>query len=163
MPTEAEIRKALGVVLGRDLTPETADQVVVREYVSVWTQETEASVTSREIGTSGHSTNACRKQPALDVGGTSRTGADGKVTLDLSDYICEFSRDQHFEFSRPINFVATPRSKTPAFLTSMQTLTGGVADVAITVFSWDANGNPGKNVSFDWRCFVPATSAWEVE
>jgi hypothetical protein len=109
-------------------------------------------VTSREIGTTGDSTKRCRREGALDVGGTSRTDANGTVEIRLTDYICQ--PPTPYEFFRPINFVATPQSRAPVFLTSVQTPTGG--DVAIMVFSWDANGSPLRNVSFDWRCFVPA-------
>lgn len=154
MPEEAHVRKAFEAVLGEELPAEIGDEVVLRIPVAVTarTLTDRASVTSREIGTTGDSTKVCAPRAALDVGGTSRTAANGRVKFRLSDYHCL----EAIVVFNPVNFVATPQSKVPAFLTSVQTLTGSpFDDVSITVFSWDANGNPMQTVSFDWRCFVP--------
>ena len=164
MPTEDEVRKALGVVLGRDLPAGIGDEVQAREHLAVWVRENQAVVTSRDVGMTGGSSKTCGGDFALDVGGTSRTETDGKVKLNLSDFVCQPGHFQIFQFGHPINLVATPQSDAPIFLTSRQTLivrNGAYTDVAITVFSWDANGSPVKDVSFDWRCFVPATELTE--
>lgn len=162
MPKEAEIRKALGLVVGRDLASGVGDDVVARDHLAVWVREVHAVVTSRDIGSTGEASKTCGGDFALDVGGTSRTDSIGTVKFNLTDYVCQPPARRTFEFGRPINFVATPQADTAIFLTSIQTLLmlrvgGGFSEVAITVHSWDSSGSPAGDVSFDWRCFVPAT------
>ena len=69
---------------------------------------------------------------------------------------------QYTEVAFPINFVATPRSMAPVFLTSTQALkatgAGQFTDVDITVFAWDVKGKPANGVPFAWRCFVPSST-----
>ena len=77
MPKEADVRKAFEAVVGRDLPADIGDEVVLRETTAVSTVVQDASITSREIGTTGSSSKACRSTAAFDVGGTSRTAADG--------------------------------------------------------------------------------------
>jgi hypothetical protein len=153
MAREADVRKAFEAILGRDLETDVGDEVLLREAVAVWTViENDASITSREIGTTGSSTKACRGNVnALDVGGTARTTSNGTVKFRLSDFYCGTGGKY---FLRPINFVGTCQSKAAVFLTSFQTLTASFDDVEITAFAWDANGKP-QAVTFDWRCFVP--------
>jgi len=164
MPTEDEVRKALGVVLGRDPPAGIGDEVQAREHLAVWVRKHQAVVTSRDVGMTGGSSKTCGGDFALDVGGTSRTETDGKVQLN-SQRLCLPARAlSDFPVWPPHQPRRYPQSDAPIFLTSRQTLivrNGAYTDIAITVFSWGANGNPAKDVSFDWRCFVPATELTE--
>jgi len=95
---------------------------------------------------------SCNESALLDVGGHSSTGADGTATVLVSNFVCNFTT---YNYSEPINVVATPRTASPVFLTLTHTLvtqTGQFNDIQINVFTWDTNGNPAPNVSFDWRC-----------
>jgi hypothetical protein len=56
--------------------------------------------------------------------------------------------------------VATARSSNPFFVTATLTLVkdpntaSSNHDVQITLYAWDAAGNPAPSVSIDWRCRV---------
>lgn len=95
----------------------------------------------------------CNDSTLLDVGGLSSTGADGTATVLVSNFVCNFHA---YTYSEPINVVATPRTASPVFLTLTHTLTPA-NDIQINVFTWDANGNPAPDVSFDWRCRAAAS------
>lgn len=91
----------------------------------------------------------CNESTLLDVGGLSSTGADGTKIVLVSDFVCFFNG---YTYSEPINVVATCRTASPVFLTLTHTLVASGTDIQINVFTWDANGKPAPNVSFDWRC-----------
>jgi hypothetical protein len=153
MPKGADIRKAFETVLGRDLPTDIGDEVLLRDSVGSYTVVEDALITSRDIDTTGDSSKSCgRISLAFEVKGGSQTAADGTATFSLSDFFCP----RTVTFGHPINFVATPRSRIPVFLTSLQRLTASRDDVTVTVFAWDANGDPLGSVAFYWRCFVPA-------
>jgi hypothetical protein len=150
-------------------TGEFADEVVLRERVSVWMShlegKPEAYSTFREIGTTGNSSKSCGVTSLLDISGTFYTGANGTAEFLLTDFWCnewfDFAGRHAFEY--PVIFIATPQTNAPIFLTSLQVLVahqnvavpGPVNDIKLTVFSWDTNGNPTGNVVFDWRCSAP--------
>lgn len=150
MGKNAELKKHFEAILGRDLEADTGGRVVVRERVGTYFDH-EGRATSRDIGTTGASTKGCGNTRLLDVSGVGRTGTDGKVEFLLSDFHC--INDIRIKY--PINFLATPRSHAPAFLTTARTLTQDWTDVKITVSSWDPTGKPAGNRSFDWRCRIP--------
>jgi len=77
------------------------------------------------------------------------------VEFLLSDFHCE----NNIAIQHPANFLATPRSQTPVFLTATRTVTKDARDVKITVCSWNATGKPAGNTPFDWRCRVPYAEA----
>jgi hypothetical protein len=114
-------------------------------------------VTSRNIDTTGESSQACVDTEILDVSGIGLTGTDGKVEFLLSDFHCE---GRALKIQAPLNFLCTPLSTSlstvPAFLTTSRTviLTNVGADVKLTVFSWDPTGAPAPTTFFDWRCRI---------
>ncbi|MDH3264354.1 MAG: hypothetical protein OEM24_10175, partial [Paracoccaceae bacterium] len=85
---------------------------------------------------------------AMDIGGKSVTGSDGKMRWKLSNYICDLGR---IVIEEPVAFVATPRATTPFLMTSITVSLGN--DLEIDVFSWDVNGNPAAGTRFSWRCW----------
>jgi hypothetical protein len=149
MAKEADLRKHFEAILGQDTAADVLDEgVVVRTDVAAYSSIVDGSVTSREIGTTGDSTKTCRQAGLLDVSGLARTGADGTTKFVLSDFFC---RAEGVAISYPVNFVATPRSRTPVFLTARRSLTADL-DLEIEVLTWDVTGSPAPNISFDWRC-----------
>lgn len=151
MAEKRDIKKHFEAILGRQLDIDLDGEVVIRSPVGVNTFEPDGSITSRDIGTTGASTKACGSARVLDVSGTARIGSDGTAKFVLSDFHCVEGSVYH----HPVNFVATPQSHSPVYLTSVQTLTSNRRDVTITVHAWDMNGTPAPNASFDWRCCVP--------
>ena len=153
MGKNADLKKHFEGILGRDLEIDIDGEVVVRERVGTYTHHLEGRATSRDIGTTGASTKACGQTRILDVSGVARTGTDGKVEFLLSDFHC--ADVGRVSIEHPVNFLATPRSLSPVFLTAIRTVTGNGRDVKITVSSWDPTGTPAGNTPFDWRCRVP--------
>lgn len=149
MPEASGVRKHFEAILGREV--EADGEVTLRERVSVYVEE-KGRGASREIGTAGSSTKSCAARIALDVSGLARTGADGKAEFLLSDFHCHTDR---IVFEYPTNLVATPRSRTPVFLTSVCSLTSDRKDVKIVIMAWDQAGAPAPRTGFDWRCRVP--------
>src|SRR5262245_22410322 len=128
-------------ILGATLDPDEDPGVVaLREATGTRLYEPERFVTSREIGTTGASTKACRKYSFNDVTGRSRTGSNGTVQFLLSDFYCP--RPGPDPFTHPVNFVATPITQLPRFVTAQAVLVTGDKDVQITVRAWDEAGRP---------------------
>ena len=152
-----EIKKQVETITGRkiDASPEQLIQLFFR--VSLSSSE-DGVVMSRSIILPGKSCVATTAfQPAatlLDVSSRSSTGADGKVVFLLTDFICSTINS----FSEPICLLVTPNATTPSYATMTHRLVpnpaapGSFNDLQITVFTWNANGSPAPNVSFDWRC-----------
>lgn len=97
---------------------------------------------------------SCVSSSLLDGNASSTTGGNGNVTFLLSSAIClPLVRS----LAAPINLQATVRSASPSFLTMTYSLVpdpnspNSYNDVQITVYTWDATGNPAPNVTFDWR------------
>ncbi len=90
----------------------------------------------------------CFSGQAMDIGGKSITGSDGKMRWILTNYICE---DALRVIEEPVAFVATPRATGPVMMTSNTVSTGN--DLVIDVFSWNADGTPAANIRFSWRCW----------
>jgi hypothetical protein len=90
----------------------------------------------------------CFAGQAMDIGGKSITGSDGKMRWTLKDYICE---DPLMFIEEPVAFVATPRAAGPVMMTSTTVSTGN--DLVIDVFSWNTNGTPAASTRFSWRCW----------
>lgn len=89
----------------------------------------------------------------LDVSSSSSTDATGKRTFLLSDALCNTANS----FDEPVNLVVTPNTQTPCYATMTHALVppapgSAFNDLQIVVSTWDANGNPAPNISFDWRC-----------
>jgi hypothetical protein len=90
----------------------------------------------------------CFSGQAMDIGGKSITGSDGKMRWILTNYICE---DALRVIEEPVAFVATPRATGPVLMTSNTVSTG--TDLVIDVFSWNTDGTPAANTRFSWRCW----------
>lgn len=154
MTKQRNLKKHFEAILGRELEAPEPGDVVLRDRIASYTAA-EGSITSREIGTTGDSTKACSAANLLDVSGVARTGEDGTAEFMLSDFFCEFLGKNRPSFQFPVNFVATPRSLTPVFVTGLARPTSGRKDVRIRVAAWAASGTPAPNTSLDWRCRVP--------
>ena len=101
-------------------------------------------------------TNFCRESRELDLSGSATTAANGKAVFKLSQFLCPMPREA---FAYPINFLATPHTVKPYFLTATHTLLPNGVDVEVTVFAWEPGGRPAGGVYFHWRCrlaIVPA-------
>jgi len=141
-------------ILGQELDLEGQGDVLLRQNVGAYTRPS-GFVTSRDIGTTGESTQTCAITDLTDVTGFGRTGADGSAEFLLNDFVCEsFGRSSRHVVEHPVNFVATPLSTSPVFLTCRRISVDDGTDVRITVMAWDPTGAPKPNTSFDWRCRV---------
>ncbi|MGB5558599.1 MAG: hypothetical protein WBN04_11370, partial [Paracoccaceae bacterium] len=85
---------------------------------------------------------------AMDIGGKSVTGSDGKLRWKLSNYICDIGI---VFIDEPVAFVATARATVARMMTSNTVSTG--RDLEIDVFSWDSDGKPASGTRFSWRCW----------
>lgn len=108
--------------------------------------------------------NSCATSFILDVAGSSVTGADGLVVVNLNAFHCldkpVVAGGAALRYEAPINVVATPRS-TPCFVTAkvgIAPVPGGNDDVHINLRARDANGEPLEGVRIYWRCMVPTRS-----
>jgi hypothetical protein len=111
---------------------------------------------SRNVIFPGKSCTQASTLPAsfLDVSSSSSTDASGRQVFLLTDFICSTANS----FGAPVTLVVTPFARTPCYATMTHTLVpnpsapGSFNDLQIAVFTWDANGQPAPNISFDWRC-----------
>jgi len=147
-PDPAEAKKQLEAMVGQeidiDITPE---KVGIFQFPTGAHDVTDGIVASRLIFPPR---KFCTASPLLDASGATTTGTAGNVTFLLSNVIC---LPQVRSLAEPINLLATAHSTTPFYVTTTHTLVGGT-DVQITLFSWDAKGNPAPNVTVHWRCRV---------
>lgn len=103
---------------------------------------------SHGTGTGGGPREFCFAGQAMDIGGKSVTGSDGKMRWVLKNYICD---DRLIAVDEPVAFVATPRATGPVLMTT-NTVSSG-SDLVIDVFSWTITGAPAANTRFSWRCW----------
>jgi hypothetical protein len=148
---ERDLKKHFEAIIGTKLESEFPDEIVLRERIAIYTEE-KGKYTSRHIGTTGNATKACADTQFLDISGIARTGKDGTVKLMLSDFHCVSSR-RRFEW--PAIVVATPRGRSPVFVTAQASPTSDRKDVIIKIATWDASGSPAP-YSFNWMCRVPS-------
>ena len=148
-PKAEEVKKQLEALAGRDLHV-PADQLLKIWFPAGAYSYNEGNACWRSIFpiVPGKS---CSDATLLDVSGANSTADNGQLIFQISEVVC--FTDAHI-LSEPINVVVTPRSSSPCFATQAHLLINSNTDVQITVFTWDANGNPAPNVSFDWRCRV---------
>jgi hypothetical protein len=119
--------------------------------------------------TTGESFKRCNLASLWDVGGSSRTKPNGIATFNLSDFWC----NQGHLLSNLVDFVATPWTSLPVYLTYQRELVmegaspnqtlGPGNDVRITVRTWNPDGSPAGDVSFTWRCLVGFLTSGGVE
>jgi hypothetical protein len=153
MPENKDIRSALDELLGEELTADQLQNIQLFLKVATWNRIEEGRVTKTSPLIAG---KFCESQKLLEVSGVAATRANGKVRFRLKEFICL----DLLTFDYPINVVATPLASRPVFLTVKHSLVMNPAntlgeDVAIEVFTWDANGAPAPQISFNWRCRVP--------
>ena len=147
MPAKSDIKKQLEAVFGHPISEDAVQFIGLFHSV--------ASYTFSDGFTTQQSfivplPNRCYQTRFLDVSGFATTGIDGKSLFRLTSFLCPAGE----RFLHPINVVATPFSSTPCFLTVVHSLLNNGDDVEIKVSTWDANGAPAPNVSFNWRCRV---------
>ena len=145
-----DVKKQLEALGGREILVESAQLKFLRYPVGAY-DYSDGLVASHSIF---FPSKRCDNAKLLDVSGSSSTGTDGKRAFRLSDYVCF----QHRLLQAPVNVLATPSSTAPFFVTTSHALVDPndllKSDVEITVFGWDANGNPAPNLAFHWRCRV---------
>jgi hypothetical protein len=98
----------------------------------------------------------CADAELLDTCGYATTGSGGQVTFRLRSVLC--ARHDLDDFSEPVNLLATPQATAPFFMTVNHELIANNSDLQITVYAWNPGGTPAANVSFYWRCRLPATT-----
>lgn len=105
-------------------------------------------------GVIGPSAN-CSARQLLDISGTGKTGENGTVELRLSSFLCRDGFPDGFE--TPAIVLVTPRAQAPIHATTRAYVTtdNDDRDVIIEVETWDADGLPAPNQSFNWSCRVP--------
>lgn len=97
----------------------------------------------------------CNAINQLDVSGWWVTGDDGKAGLLLSQFICLSE-----SLVDPVTLVATPTSADrPTYVTAQHALVDNGNDVEMTFWTWNPDGTPAPETSFDWRCRVPY---WDI-
>jgi hypothetical protein len=154
---EAEIKKQLEAIAGHEI--DLKEDVLIPQlffFVASYNRVEKSAVTKQSIILP---IKTCNDATVIDVYGVSSTGGDGKRIFQLRDFIC-VDVPSSIVFSEPVNVVATPRSEGPFFLTMTHAvrITADITDVQITVFAWNANGEPAPNVPFDWRCRAQVNS-----
>jgi hypothetical protein len=158
MATKPDTKKHLEAILGHKLSEDAVQliQVIFPVATHTFSADENTFTTLRHLFIAGP--NECRSARLLDVSGLASTESNGQSVFRLSDFICRSSPPRANNYQQPINVVATPRSITPCFLTVTHSLVNtaslNAVDVEIKVFTWDANGAPAPNVTFDWRCRV---------
>jgi hypothetical protein len=153
MPENKDIKRALDELLGEELSAEQLQNIQLFLKVATWNRIEDGRVTRTSPILPG---KFCDPQKLLEVSGVAATGANGKVRFRLKEFLCL----DLLTFDYPINVVATPLASKPVFLTVKHSLVMNPAnnlgeDVAIEVFTWDANGAPAPKIAFNWRCRVP--------
>jgi hypothetical protein len=151
----AELKKQLEGLAGGQIDVAQEELVQLNFPMCGQTYTPDATVTFRRIILPG---KFCSQMRLLDAHGGATTGTDGKGTFLLSGFLCSSVNS----FAPPVNLLATPRSATPAYVTSTYTLVpnpnaqGTFQDLEITLFTWGANGKAAPNISVDWRCRLVA-------
>jgi hypothetical protein len=145
MATKSDTKKQLEELLGEKLDDDAVQLIQLVQRVALSTV-TSGETTQRHIF--GDFPNTCSSNNVLDVSGYASTGSNGQRLFRLSDFLCVSDRVFHY----PINFIATPFSSQPRFLTATYSIVNNGADIEIKVFAWDANGVAAQNVYFNWRC-----------
>jgi hypothetical protein len=149
LPKAEEVKKQLEALAGRDLHV-PADQLLRLWYPAGAYSYTDGNACWRSVlpiipGKS------CSGANLLDVSGVNETADNGQLVFPISAVVCFTDA---YALNEPINVLVTPRSSSPCFATQTHALINSNTDVQITVYTWDANGNPAPNVAFDWRCRV---------
>ncbi|MGC1483548.1 MAG: hypothetical protein WA789_07140 [Candidatus Acidiferrum sp.] len=149
LPKAEEVKKQLEALAGRDLHV-PADQLIRLWYPAGAYSYNDGNACWRSVFPIFPG-KSCSDATLLDVSGVNSTADNGQLVFQISEVVCFM--DAH-ALSEPINVVVTPRSSSPSFATQTHALINSNTDVQITVYTWDANGNPAPNVAFDWRCRV---------
>lgn len=149
LPKAEAVKKQLEALAGRDLSA-PAEQLFRLSYPAGAYSYNDGNVCWRTF-LPIFPGKSCSEATLLDVSGALSTGANGQLVFPISEVVCFTDA---YVLSEPINVVVTPRSASPSFATQTHALVTNNTDVQITVYTWDANGNPAPNVSFDWRCRV---------
>jgi hypothetical protein len=95
----------------------------------------------------------CRDSGVLDVSGGAVTNASGVATIRIGDFVCLSDLDI---LSLPVNLVATPRARTPTYLTVRTLLANHGVDenLSFEVYAWNAQAQPAGGAPFYWRCTI---------
>lgn len=137
------------------------DPFPLRVDVGLWERNRLGFITSTTYSSTTDDTRqACTLSRLWDVGGISQTKANGKVAFLLGDFLCPEILDP---ITSPIDFVATPWTSSPVYLTYQRALVEKNTDVRFTVMAWKPDGSPAGLVSFTWRCLLGYAEGLGVE
>jgi hypothetical protein len=149
-PKPEDVKKQLETLTGQDLNI-PADLLIKLWYPAGTYSYNDGYACWRSIFSPFPGGKSCSGASLLDVSGVSSSAANGQLIFAISQFVCF---PQLHALAEPINVVATPRSAGAFFVTQTHTLVNNNTDVQISVYTWDAAGNPAPDVSFDWRCRV---------
>jgi hypothetical protein len=153
----AELKKQIETIVGHEIDPGVERIITLfhpaGSYAVFWMDQSAQACWRRLFPFPGKDCSIVR---LLEATGVSSTLADGKRVFQVSDVVCP--EGVLWSFGEPINVIATPLAESPIFLTMTYSLVpqgpdpSFRPDVQMTVFTWNADGTPAPNVSFDWRC-----------
>jgi hypothetical protein len=150
-PNPEDVKKQLEILAGRNL-PTSADLLVKLWYPAGTYSYDDGYACWRAIFSAfPEYGKSCSVASLLDVCGVSSTAGNGQLVFQISQFVC-FPPVR--ALAEPISVVVTPRSADAFFATQTHGLINNNSDVEISVFTWDADGNPAPGISFDWRCRV---------
>jgi hypothetical protein len=147
---EINTEKQPEIISGKEI--DVSEEQVIQEFVptSLFSHD-DGGVMSISV-----TEKRCERESLLDVSSSSATGVNGKGVFHLTDFLCTSSVG--LSFADPVSLVVTPHALTPCYATMTYTLLqnpnapGSFNDLQITVFTWNAKGEPAPGIAFDWRC-----------
>ena len=145
-PDPAGVKMELEAMAGQaiDVTP---DQLILFQFPIGEHDLDNAIVAFRNL----FGFKSCVNSTLLDASGSVFTGAAGSTTFLLSTVIC---LPPVHSLAEPVYLLATAQSTAPFYVTTTHAIVGGGTDLQVTVFAWDAKGNPAPNVTVHWRLRV---------
>jgi hypothetical protein len=153
---EYDLRKYFETLLGSDIDLNPAVVVPIATHtlqLGTLTERRQDLFAPPDFdGVIGPSAN-CSGRQLLDISGTGKTAENGTVELRLSSFLCRDGFPDGFE--SPAIIVVTPRAQSPIHATARAQVTSDDRDVAFEVETWNADGSPAANQSFNWSCRIP--------
>lgn len=146
----ADVKKQMEAAAGQAIDI-PADQLIKLNWPIGAHDTTDGIVASRGIFVGSKS---CSFQTLLDASGSVVTDAGGSTTFLLSNSIC---LPAVRNLAEPVHLVATVQSAAPFYVTANHAVVAGGTDVQISLFAWDAKGNPAPGTLLNWRCRVVST------
>lgn len=158
---QRDLKRHFEAILGRDLVDLSDGEIMLRESTGL-SSFVQGQDTSREIGTTGVSSKACRERGLFSIGGLTVTGSDGKAEFLISEHHCHRAVPGDLVVpEHPVIFVATAQSAEPVFVTSRTFLAkdaDGLPDLRVEIYTWEPGGAPAGTRLVKWFCQFPTGS-----